>query len=165
VKKEAIGKQRGGKGRATALRRVTIVTKARVLLEWAGLSPETHLINLVRLPTKRRVSSQAFYDNDLDEESDRYKKLQRKTSLTSIYPKVKSATNSNDHPQEIAQEEISSMPHQRNSHLERSRFRFLPIKTARWRRRLAALAARRIRWPYQPLRLAQLSESGPWFSF
>lgn len=53
--------------------------KAReVLLEWASLSPETHPINLARLANKLKVSRQALYDNDLDEEIDRYKKLQRK---------------------------------------------------------------------------------------
>lgn len=53
--------------------------KAReVLVEWASLSPETHPINLARLANKLKVSRQALYDNDLDEEIERYKRLQRK---------------------------------------------------------------------------------------
>lgn len=55
--------------------------KAReILIEWASLSPETHPINLARLANKLKVSRQALYDNDLDEEIDRYKKLQRENS-------------------------------------------------------------------------------------
>lgn len=59
--------------------------KAReVLLEWASLSPETHPINLARLANKLKVSRQALYDNDVDEEVDRYKKLQRRNFSSSL---------------------------------------------------------------------------------
>lgn len=79
MKKQAIGKQRGGKGKRRPLRRGALVKKAReALLEWASLSPETHPISLVRLANKLKISRQALYDNDLDEEIDRYKKLQRR---------------------------------------------------------------------------------------
>lgn len=79
MEKPANGKQRGGKGKRRPLRRGALVTKARdVLLEWANLSPETHPINLVRLANRLKVSRQSLYDNDLDKEIDRYKKLQRK---------------------------------------------------------------------------------------
>jgi hypothetical protein len=83
VKKKSVGKLRGGKGKRRPLRRGALVKKAReVLLEWASLSPETHPINLARLANKLKVSRQALYDNDLDEEIERYKRLQRKTSPT-----------------------------------------------------------------------------------
>lgn len=79
MKKQAIGQQRGGKGKRRPLRSGALVKKAReVLLEWASLSPETHPINLTRLANKLKVSRQSLYDNDLDEEIDRYKKLQHK---------------------------------------------------------------------------------------
>jgi hypothetical protein len=79
VKKQAIGKQRGGKGKRRPLRQRALVEKARaVLFEWASLSPETHPISLTRLANKLKVSRQALYDNDLDEEIETYKKLQRK---------------------------------------------------------------------------------------
>lgn len=79
MKKKSIGKPRGGKGKRRPLRRGALVKKAReVLLEWASLSSETHSINIARLANKLKVSRQALYDNDLDEEIGRYKKLQSK---------------------------------------------------------------------------------------
>jgi len=92
MKKQTIGKQRGGKGKRRPLRSEALVKKAReVLLEWASLSPETHPINLTRLANKLKVSRQALYDNDLDEEIDRYKKLQHQNfSDTQSTPERKS---------------------------------------------------------------------------
>lgn len=79
MKKTNVEKQRGGKGKRRPLRRGVLVKTAReVLLEWASLPPETHPINLTRLANKLKVSRQALYDNGLDEEIERYKKLQRK---------------------------------------------------------------------------------------
>lgn len=79
MKKQAIGKQRGGKGKRRPLRRGALVKKAReVLFEWANLPPEIHPINLTRLANRLKVSRQALYDNDLGKEIDRYKKLQHK---------------------------------------------------------------------------------------
>lgn len=79
MKKQAVGQKRGGQGKRRPLRREALVKKAReVLLEWANLSPETHPINLTRLANRLKVSRQALYDNDLDKEIDRYKKLRHK---------------------------------------------------------------------------------------
>jgi hypothetical protein len=59
-------------------------------LEWASVSPETHPINLTQLANELKVSRQALYDNDLDEEIDRYKKLQRKNFSDNRSPERKS---------------------------------------------------------------------------
>lgn len=90
--------------------------KAReVLLEWASLSPETHPINLARLAHKLKVSRQALYDNGLDEEIDRYKKLQRKTSSG------QSAPDGNSKDQQIAdlKEQVTSMQQRRDGWIEK----------------------------------------------
>jgi hypothetical protein len=79
VKTKSVEKQRGGKGKPRPLRGEALVQRAQeVLLGWSKLSPETHPINLARLANKLKVSRQALYDNDLDAEIERYKKLQRK---------------------------------------------------------------------------------------
>jgi hypothetical protein len=79
VKTKSVEKQRGGKGKPRPLRGEALVQRAQeVLIGWSKLSPETHPINLARLANKLKVSRQALYDNDLGEEIERYKTLQRK---------------------------------------------------------------------------------------
>jgi hypothetical protein len=117
VKKLAVGKQRGGKGKRRPLRRGALVKKAReVLLEWASLSPETHPINLTRLANKLKVSRQALYDNDLDKEIDRYKKLQHKN-----FPEIQSTLERKSKDQQIAElkEQVMSMQLKLDGWIER----------------------------------------------
>lgn len=117
MKKPSIGNQRGGKGKRRPLRRGALVEKAReVLLEWAGLSPETHPINLSRLANKLKVSRQALYDNGLDKEIDRYKKLQRKN-----FSDNQSAAERKSKDQQIAdlKEQVISMQQKLDGWIEK----------------------------------------------
>jgi transcription termination factor NusB len=79
-------------------------------------SRNTHPINLTRLANKLKVSRQALYDNDLDEEIDRYKKLQHKNfSDTQSTPERKSKD------QQIAdlKEQVTRMKEQLDGWIEK----------------------------------------------
>ncbi len=117
VKMKNFSRQRGGKGKPRLLSREGLVQKAHdILLKWTILSPETHPINLARLAKELVVSRQALYDNGLDKEVDRYKKLQSKN-----FSPNQSTPNRKSSEQQIAdlKEQVTDMKQKLDGWIER----------------------------------------------